>query len=39
VNGVDPAGVDQDAAYALVIDVASGVEADVAGIARRLRQL
>ena len=39
LNGVDLAGVDQDAAYALVIDVASGVEGDVAGIAGRLRRL
>ncbi|MGW7408297.1 type II toxin-antitoxin system death-on-curing family toxin [Streptomyces sp. NPDC054833] len=39
VNGVDLDGVDQDAAYELVIDVASGEESDVAVIARRLRAL
>ncbi|MEU6867077.1 type II toxin-antitoxin system death-on-curing family toxin [Streptomyces sp. NPDC046876] len=39
VNGVDLADVDQDAAYALVIDVASGAETEVAVIAERLRQL
>ncbi|MFJ3302699.1 type II toxin-antitoxin system death-on-curing family toxin [Streptomyces sp. NPDC086549] len=39
VNGVDLAGTDQDTAYALVIDVASGEESDVAVIARRLRAL
>ncbi|MER6732758.1 type II toxin-antitoxin system death-on-curing family toxin [Streptomyces puniciscabiei] len=39
VNGVDLAGVDQDAAYDLVIDVASGDLGDVAVIAGRLRQL
>lgn len=39
VNGVDPVAVDQDAAYALVIDVASGAEGDVAVIAGRLREL
>ena len=39
VNGVDLAGADQDAAYALVIDVASGAEGDVAAIAGRLRGL
>ncbi|MFJ3205470.1 type II toxin-antitoxin system death-on-curing family toxin [Streptomyces sp. NPDC086989] len=39
VNGVDLGGVDQDAAYGLVIDVAAGVEADVAGIAERLRRM
>ncbi|WP_353051250.1 hypothetical protein [Streptomyces sp. Caat 7-52] len=38
-NGVDLAGVDQDTAYDLVIDVASGQESDVAVIAGRLRQL
>ncbi|MEU8774097.1 type II toxin-antitoxin system death-on-curing family toxin [Streptomyces sp. NPDC048606] len=36
VNGVDLGGVDQEAAYALVIDVAAGREGDVALIARRL---
>ncbi|MFF8730217.1 type II toxin-antitoxin system death-on-curing family toxin [Streptomyces sp. NPDC015171] len=39
VNGVDLAGVDQDTAYDLVIDVASGEESEVAVIAGRLRQL
>ncbi|WP_030603922.1 type II toxin-antitoxin system death-on-curing family toxin [Streptomyces fulvoviolaceus] len=39
VNGVDLADVDQDAAYALVIDVASGTEGEVAAIAGRLREL
>ncbi|MFI1070909.1 type II toxin-antitoxin system death-on-curing family toxin [Streptomyces puniciscabiei] len=39
VNGVDLAGVDQDAAYDLVIDVASGDLGDVAVIVGRLRQL
>ncbi|MFF6913228.1 type II toxin-antitoxin system death-on-curing family toxin [Streptomyces sp. NPDC012466] len=39
LNGVDPAGVDQDAAYALVVDVASGAEAEVGRIAVRLRGL
>jgi death-on-curing protein len=39
LNGVDLAGVDQDAAYALVIDVASGVGGDVGAIAGRLREL
>ncbi|AKJ12848.1 phage killer protein [Streptomyces incarnatus] len=39
VNGVDLAGVDQDAAYDLVSDVASGDLGDVAVIAGRLRQL
>jgi death-on-curing protein len=39
LNGVDLAGVDQDAAYALVIDVASGTEGDVGAIAARLRGL
>ncbi|MEW1635818.1 type II toxin-antitoxin system death-on-curing family toxin [Streptomyces sp. NPDC093801] len=39
VNGVDPAAVDQDAAYALVVDVASGAEARVPVIADRLREL
>ncbi|WP_369271353.1 type II toxin-antitoxin system death-on-curing family toxin [Streptomyces sp. R11] len=39
VNGVDLAGCDQDAAYDLVIDVASGDEGDIAVIAGRLRRL
>ncbi|WP_328298907.1 type II toxin-antitoxin system death-on-curing family toxin [Streptomyces sp. NBC_00435] len=39
VNGIDPADVDQDTAYDLVIDVAAGSEADVARIAERLRAL
>ncbi|MFI1437641.1 type II toxin-antitoxin system death-on-curing family toxin [Streptomyces fructofermentans] len=39
VNGVDPAGWDQDAAYDLVIDVASGAEGDIGVIAGRLRSL
>ncbi len=39
VNGADPAAADQDAAYALVVDVASGAEARVAVIADRLREL
>ncbi|MFI8187218.1 type II toxin-antitoxin system death-on-curing family toxin [Streptomyces sp. NPDC085946] len=39
VNGVDLAGVDQDAAYDLVVGVASGAEGEVAGIAERLRRL
>ncbi|MEU3406735.1 type II toxin-antitoxin system death-on-curing family toxin [Streptomyces sp. NPDC006670] len=39
VNGADPAAVDQDAAYALVIEVASGAEARVPVIADRLREL
>ncbi|MEU9145186.1 type II toxin-antitoxin system death-on-curing family toxin [Streptomyces sp. NPDC048349] len=39
VNGIDLADADQDTAYALVIDVASGQEADVARVAGRLRQL
>ncbi|MFF0113840.1 type II toxin-antitoxin system death-on-curing family toxin [Streptomyces prasinus] len=38
-NGVDLAAVDQDAAYALVIDVASGTEREVGRIAGRLRRL
>ncbi|QEV06635.1 type II toxin-antitoxin system death-on-curing family toxin [Streptomyces prasinus] len=38
-NGVDLAAVDQDAAYALVIDVASGTEHEVGRIAERLRRL
>ncbi|MEU3722618.1 type II toxin-antitoxin system death-on-curing family toxin [Streptomyces sp. NPDC031705] len=39
VNGVDLAGADQDAAYRLVIAVASGAETDVAVIAAGLREL
>ncbi|MFK0255730.1 type II toxin-antitoxin system death-on-curing family toxin [Streptomyces sp. NPDC090445] len=39
VNGIDPAAADQDAAYGLVVDVASGAEAEVAVIASRLREL
>ena len=39
VNGVDMAEVDQDRAYDLVIDVASGDESDVEVIAGRLRSL
>jgi death-on-curing protein len=39
VNGVDLADCDQDAAYDLVIDVASGGESDIRAIAGRLRQL
>ncbi|MFJ6485322.1 MULTISPECIES: type II toxin-antitoxin system death-on-curing family toxin [unclassified Streptomyces] len=39
VNGVDPGGVDQEVAHALVIDVAAGHESDVARIAARLRAL
>ncbi|CAL9516759.1 hypothetical protein SUDANB23_03758 [Streptomyces sp. enrichment culture] len=39
MNGADLAGVDQDTAYTLVVDVASGAESDVREIARRLRQL
>ncbi|MGW3308976.1 type II toxin-antitoxin system death-on-curing family toxin [Streptomyces sp. NPDC001073] len=39
VNGVDLAGVDQDRAYDLVIDVASGEEGDVGVIAEALRGL
>ena len=39
VNGVDLAGCDQDTAYDLVIDVASGDESDIAVIAGRLRRL
>ncbi|MEQ8143567.1 type II toxin-antitoxin system death-on-curing family toxin [Streptomyces sp. OP7] len=39
VNGVDLTGVDQDAVYGLVVDVASGVEGDVGEIAGRLRRL
>ncbi|SEQ28985.1 death on curing protein [Streptomyces sp. yr375] len=39
LHGVDLAACDQDAAYDLVIDVASGTESEVAVIARRLRVL
>ncbi|GLW45292.1 toxin Doc [Streptomyces sp. NBRC 14336] len=39
INGIDLAGCDQDAAYALVIDVASGAEGGIGRIAGRLRQL
>ncbi|MCX4801255.1 type II toxin-antitoxin system death-on-curing family toxin [Streptomyces sp. NPDC058682] len=39
VNGADPGDADQEAAYALVIDVAAGHESDVARIAARLRAL
>lgn len=39
VNGVDLAGCDQDTAYDLVIEVASGDESDIAVIAGRLRRL
>ncbi|UOB12551.1 type II toxin-antitoxin system death-on-curing family toxin [Streptomyces sp. HP-A2021] len=39
VNGVDLTGCDQDTAYALVIDVASGDESDIRLIAERLRRL
>ncbi|MFG2993142.1 type II toxin-antitoxin system death-on-curing family toxin [Streptomyces sp. NPDC048257] len=39
VNGTDPGDADQEAAYALVIDVAAGHETDVARIAARLRAL
>ncbi len=39
VNGVDPAGVDQDRAYDLVIAVASGEQGDVGVIAEALRGL
>ncbi|MFE0510448.1 type II toxin-antitoxin system death-on-curing family toxin [Streptomyces sp. NPDC058964] len=39
VNGIDLAGADQDTAYGLVIDVASGAENDIAVIAGRLRRL
>ncbi|MFF5649900.1 type II toxin-antitoxin system death-on-curing family toxin [Streptomyces collinus] len=39
LNGVDLAGTDQDTAYALVVDVASGTEAEVGRIAGRLRRL
>ncbi|MEU3535608.1 type II toxin-antitoxin system death-on-curing family toxin [Streptomyces murinus] len=39
LNGVDLAGVDQEEAYALVIDVAAGTQSDVGVIAGRLRGL
>lgn len=39
LHGVDLADCDQDMAYALVIDVASGAEPDVRAIAGRLRAL
>lgn len=39
VNGVDLTACDQDTAYALVIDVASGDESDIRLIAERLRRL
>ncbi|MET9696023.1 type II toxin-antitoxin system death-on-curing family toxin [Streptomyces sp. NPDC006529] len=39
VNGVDLADADQEAAYRLVIDVASGAEGDSGRIADRLRGL
>jgi death-on-curing protein len=39
VNGVDPAGADQDAAYELVVAVASGVLTEVPVIADGLREL
>ncbi|MFD7032681.1 type II toxin-antitoxin system death-on-curing family toxin [Streptomyces sp. NPDC059917] len=39
VNGIDLADVDQESAYRLVIDVASGAEGDVGRIAGRLRGL
>ncbi|MFF5705410.1 type II toxin-antitoxin system death-on-curing family toxin [Streptomyces sp. NPDC012794] len=39
VNGVDPAAADQEAAYRLVVAVASGAETEVAVIAARLREL
>ncbi|MFF8934185.1 type II toxin-antitoxin system death-on-curing family toxin [Streptomyces paradoxus] len=39
LNGVDVAGADQDMAYALVVDVASGAEAEAEGIAGRPREL
>ncbi|MFD5797933.1 type II toxin-antitoxin system death-on-curing family toxin [Streptomyces diastatochromogenes] len=39
LNGVDLADVDQDIAYGLVIDVASGSVSDVSRIAERLRRL
>ncbi|MFH9013748.1 type II toxin-antitoxin system death-on-curing family toxin [Streptomyces sp. NPDC017943] len=39
LNGVDLAKADQDVAYVLVVDVASGAETDVGRIAQRLRAL
>ena len=39
LHGVDLADCDQDAAYDLVIDVASGTESEIAAIAGRLRRL
>ncbi|MFD7630437.1 type II toxin-antitoxin system death-on-curing family toxin [Streptomyces sp. NPDC059851] len=39
LNGVDLADVDQDAAYELVVDVASGGGGEVPVIASRLREL
>jgi death-on-curing protein len=39
VNGAPMLHVDQDAAYTLVVDVASGAEDGVEGIAARLRAL
>ncbi|MET9394792.1 type II toxin-antitoxin system death-on-curing family toxin [Streptomyces sp. NPDC006624] len=39
LNGVDLTAVDQDVAYGLVVDVASGAETEVARIAGRLRRL
>ncbi|MCZ0988946.1 type II toxin-antitoxin system death-on-curing family toxin [Streptomyces diastatochromogenes] len=39
LNGVDLADVDQDTAYGLVIDVASGSISDISRIAERLRRL
>ncbi|WP_460066220.1 type II toxin-antitoxin system death-on-curing family toxin [Streptomyces sp. YKOK-I1] len=39
LHGVDLAGCDQEAAYDLVIDVASGAEAEIGVIAERLRTL
>ncbi|AXE27781.1 type II toxin-antitoxin system death-on-curing family toxin [Streptomyces globosus] len=39
VNGIDLAEADQDAAYELVVDTASGTADDVPQIAARLRRL
>lgn len=39
MNGVDLADADQESAYRLVIDVASGAEGDIGRIAGRLRSL
>jgi death-on-curing protein len=39
LNGVDLTGCDQDVAYGLVVDVASGEVSDVGVIAGRLRSL